>query len=600
MRRAAIVLLLALTACASPPAERTFDWEPWGAAAFRRAADERRPILVNVVAEWCHWCHVMDDQTYGDSRVAQLLAERFVTVRVDSDARPDIAERYQNFGWPATAVLTPDARPILERRGYQEADTFLELLRGVVSDLDAGRPIARRAAPPPRPIAARDLVDAGALAEERLDGFYDAAAGGWGRQKYPLGAAVEFVVLRDHLDGTESGRAAMLTTLAGWEQIVDPVWGGLYQYSERGDWKHPHFEKIAAVQAEGIDGFVRAYRTTSDERWLRGARAIERYIAAFLTGDDGRFLTSQDADVGAHDADTPWIDGNDYFPLPDAERRALGVPWIDRHAYADRNGWIITALARLHQATGDETTLARALSSADQVIARHALHPGQTGSRDGFRHAEDDRSGILHLADQVALGRAFLALYESTGESIWRRRAIDLASTVEERFADAGTGALFAHTEIEGAVGAFAERRHPFRENARAARWYLQLHAFTQDVAWRQRAERILRAIGERPLIRRQGRRVSDFALAIRELGSPPVHIAVVGRATDEGRGALHAEALRAWHPNRIVEVLAPGGLYPDVDQPALYVCTANACSAPLDLDDVRAGKLSALLAATR
>ena len=125
MRALALCGFLGLAGCAAatPPAaslespEAQFAFVDFDAAAFDRARSENKIVLIDVVADWCHWCHVMDDKTYGDARVRALLAEHFVVIRVDSDTNPDIAERYLAWGWPATAILTPNAEPVMELRG---------------------------------------------------------------------------------------------------------------------------------------------------------------------------------------------------------------------------------------------------------------------------------------------------------------------------------------------------------------------------------------------------------------------------------------------------------------------------------------------------
>ena len=110
MRLARAAALALLAGCATQPAGiASVAWQDWNAATFARAKAENRLILVDVVAEWCHWCHVMDKTTYVNADVAAAIAADYVAVRVDSDARPDVAERYRDWGWPATAVMTPDA-----------------------------------------------------------------------------------------------------------------------------------------------------------------------------------------------------------------------------------------------------------------------------------------------------------------------------------------------------------------------------------------------------------------------------------------------------------------------------------------------------------
>ncbi len=129
--------------------------------------------------------------------------------------------------------------------------------------------------------------------------------------------------------------------------LIDPVWGGVYQYSEAGSWTHAHFEKIMSFQAQYLRQYSQAYALWKDPKYLAAARNIERYLAEFLTSPDGAFYVSQDADLD-HD-----IDGHKYYALSDGERRKLGMPRIDKNLYARENGWAISGLAAYYNVTND-------------------------------------------------------------------------------------------------------------------------------------------------------------------------------------------------------------------------------------------------------
>ncbi|MCA9701013.1 MAG: DUF255 domain-containing protein, partial [Myxococcales bacterium] len=173
---------------------------------------------------------------------AALLREHFVTIRVDSDARPDVAERYREWGWPATAFLTPDAQPVLALRGFKNPETFGALLRELVADRDAGT-LSQRTSPDDevRPVEG-ELGPVLAHATAQIDGFYDEALGGWGRrQKYPFPGPLEHALWRVRIHGERQGLQRAALTLENEKKINDPVWGGVFQYSVDGDWDHPHY-----------------------------------------------------------------------------------------------------------------------------------------------------------------------------------------------------------------------------------------------------------------------------------------------------------------------------------------------------------------------
>jgi len=196
-------------------ARSVVEWAPWQRATFLRARAENRLILVNVVATWCHWCHVMEETTYADPEVAELLATHFVTIRVDSDARPDVAERYREWGWPATGFLSPDAQPVLELRGYRNPREFAKLLRSLVADRDAGELAHREAPLVAQPSGAVALADVRSFVVAQLDHYFEPELGGWGkRQRYPWPAPVEHALGRARARGETIWHERALLTLA--------------------------------------------------------------------------------------------------------------------------------------------------------------------------------------------------------------------------------------------------------------------------------------------------------------------------------------------------------------------------------------------------
>lgn len=555
-------------------------WASWSAEAFEQAEAENRIILINVVASWCHWCHVMDEKTYANPEVASLLREHFVTLRVDSDARPDVAERYRAWGWPATAVLTPTARPVLELRGFQEPEAFASLLRELIAERDAGK-LRRKSRPQAKPAAASssDLETLRVESIAQLDRYYEATAGGWGqKQKYPFSAPLEHALWRERIHGETQWRARAIKTLAGQAQLVDPVWGGMYQYSLRGDWDHPHYEKITAIQAGALTSFSIGARVTSDPRWLDSAQQVRNYMNTFMRDPDGGYATSQDADYRPENGEA--VSGIEYYALPDQARRELGTPRIDANVYADLNGLMIRGLVELSIAADDPEALADAVAATRRLIDTHRDERGL------FRHgATDDANAIRYLRDQAAMLWALMALHRATADDAWAREAAALADALIAALQGPDTGGLFAHTPDPAAVGILAERRMPLEENALAARGLLRLDRVMNDhgttsTPYLEAARQAVQAVA--PLREGEGRIIGTYVLALEELTQPSVDITVVGPAGDEKTDALHRAALRYPEPRGRVERSLPGERYPDIGKPAVYLCTANSCSAPI------------------
>src|SRR4030095_7352318 len=254
-------------------------------------------------------------------------------------------------------------------------------------------------------------------------------------------------------DATATRRARQ--TLDAAIALIDPVWGGVFQYSETGSWQKAHFEKIMSFQAQYLRQYSQAYALWKDQRYLRAARDIERYLVAFLQSPDGAFYVSQDADL---DHDT---DGHKYYALGDAERRRLGMPRIDKNLYARENGWAISGLTAYYNVANDPKALAIAERAAKWVIDNRALPDG------GFRHGEKDRGGPF-LGDTLAMGQAFLDLYAATGNRDWLNsaaRAGDFVAT----FRDEAGGFVTSKT-AEGKTGVLAKPAKPIDDQVQVAR----------------------------------------------------------------------------------------------------------------------------------
>lgn len=489
---------------------------PWANETFARARVEQRILVVTVSTTWCHWCHVMKGETYGDERVARALAMRFLPVDVDADARPDLAERFRDYHWPATAFLTSDGTPILALRGYRSPTQFLAILADVERQVARGGPYAGFSDPnhgEDAPMAAdRDgLVALRRQLLRQLDRHYDEVAGGWGRpQKYPLAEPIEYGLLV----APQGGRALVaeqraLFTLDRMQALVDPIDGGMYQYSLEGRWDRWHPEKIMEVNAGALGVYADAYGRTGDARWRTAAQQIRRWLRETMQTTDGTYRASQDADA-------PGMKGEQYYRILDREgRRRHGVPRTDDRIYARENGIVIQALVRLHRATGDASALADARRAARSILATHAMPSG------ALRHAAEATSAPLLLLDQVAMGRALLALHQADLDETWLAAAVSIANDMEVRFGAGDGGGYFDATSDPAAGGTLAERRRSLEGNARAARLLLALASLQAESSWRDRALGAIRSVSRPDLIAKSWRRVGGLLLAVEQALAP-------------------------------------------------------------------------------
>jgi uncharacterized protein YyaL (SSP411 family) len=328
-------------------------WHEWGEEAFARAKAEDKPVLLDIGAVWCHWCHVMDRESYENSETAKIINKHFVAVKVDRDERPDVDTRYQSAvqaisgqgGWPLTAFLTPEGKPYFGgtyfppedrhgRPGFPRvlltmAESFMKR-RDEVND-SAGSVMAAiehnesfsGGAGNPGPELVAKLV-ASVLKQ------FDARSGGFGSQpKFPHSGAIDLLLdASSRVSGGantaagEQAKRAALVTLEKMSRggIYDHLAGGFHRYSVDERWVVPHFEKMAYDNSELLKNYVHAFQTYVEPESARVAKEIIRWMDDWLSDrEQGGFYASQDADFSLDD------DG-DYFTWTRDEAAAVLNP----------------------------------------------------------------------------------------------------------------------------------------------------------------------------------------------------------------------------------------------------------------------------------
>jgi uncharacterized protein YyaL (SSP411 family) len=579
----ALVSAAVTTAGATVPgAAKTVDWRTsWSDSAFTQAGRERKFVLLDLHAVWCHWCHIMDTTTYADPAVKAVIAEHYVAVSVDADSDPALTSRYGDWGWPATIVLAADGTEIVKRRGYIAPAQMLSLLDAIVADPSPGPSVG----------TALKVVNTGAVSltekdraalTETADALYDVANAGWGTEhKYIDAAAVEW-----SFAAVDSGNQLAMTkvrrTLDANQKLIDPVWGGVFQYSDQVDWTSPHYEKLLSYQADDLRLYSEAYSRWHRKTDLEAAQKLYSYLTTFLSAPDGAFYVSQDADVSAK------MTGKEFYAKDDTARRAAGMPKIDVHEYSRETGWAVRALCKYYDVTGDATALTRAERGAKWALSARQI-PGGGFSHGDTGHAADGTTPAgPFLDDNISMTQAFLALYRSTGNREWLKAAVATLDFIDKKLRDPRAGYISSQP-ISNTRGVFREPVRDVAQNAAVVRTASMLGHYTA-------AERHLR------IARHAMKYLSSFAaaasdqfrpdilLADHELSMAPIHITVVGGKDDPAAQALHAAALQYptdylqvdWWDRREGKLPDPSITYPELKRPAAFACTANACSTPV------------------
>lgn len=585
---AVIVMLMGFGAAQTSP---SLQWQSWSNDVFAQARQEHRFVLLDLEAVWCHWCHVMNANTYSNPSVIKVLQSKYILVKVDQDSRPDLSNRYEDYGWPATIVFDGSGQEIVKRRGYLPPEEMLSMLKAIIDDPSPGPSVEAEAKlEAPSTAGLSDAVHKH-LQANFLAG-YDEKNGSWGfNQKFLDWDSVEYAMALARRDHDAHAQQMAQHTLAGQLNLLDPAWGGVYQYSTDGDWNHPHFEKIMQMQAENLRIYSLAYAWRHDPAYLHAAQEIRRYLKTFLTSPEGAFYTSQDADVveGKHSAR--------YFALHDAQRRSRGIPRVDQHIYARENGWAITGMVALYGADGDASVLEDALRATRWVLANRALPDG------GFRHDARDVAGP-YLGDTIAMARAFLALYGATGDREWLQRTETAMKFIGANFRDQrGLGFVTSKTATDQAYQPHAQRD----ENVAVARAANLLFHDTAEKSFQDMAEQAMRYLAADPIVERLP--ASSALLADMELGSEPLHLTIVGPKDDPAAHELFQAALAypssykrlEWWDQREGPLPNPDVQYPALQKPAAFICTSRTCSSPVfKIEDLTARIDRLLMAGTQ
>src|SRR5512139_1591263 len=456
--------------------ETAVRWSGWEPEALARAAAEGKLIFLDIGATWCHWCHVLDRTSLSDPRVVRMLNEDYIAVRVDTDRRPDINDRYNQGGWPTTAVLLPDGQ-LLTGATYLPPDALAAVLEKCrdfyrkdrnrvdeyIHNTSARTQEGGERGDRPEIPRAEDL----ALVQHAVLAAYDPAHPGFFREpKFPVTDILAF--LRD-LWAAEAGKEAgdrllaVLRTMAA-SAVYDPVEGGFFRYATRRDWSVPHYEKMLAENAELLSLYAAAWERTGEAAFSSAGYGILRFLFTKLYDPaTGAFFASQDAD-------------EEYYPFPAEARSHAAPPPVDRTVFSEYNAKAVSALVASHRAfgapsgedAGGDSLLARASLLARRL--RETLWDPAAGQARFLPRAGEGRDvprGLL--ADHVAVATAYLDLHEETGSDEylrWAGESLDFAVATLYREEAAG---FFDRRPAPGDFGNLAVPVYPFAANAQMA-----------------------------------------------------------------------------------------------------------------------------------
>ncbi len=342
-------------------ARNPVDWYPWGDAAFERARAENKPVFLSVGYATCHWCHVMERESFEDADVARLMNGIFVCVKVDREERPDIDAVYMSVtqalsghgGWPMTVILTPDKQPFFagtyfpkqSRHGRPGMIELATAIREAWTErrhevVQSANEIMTRI----RSLRDQDGVEEApgqSIVDEafvQLQSQFDAVNGGFGRApKFPMPHNLSFLLRFAHRTGRNDALAMVEKTLTAMRRggLYDHVGFGFHRYSTDERWFLPHFEKMLYDQAMLAIAYTEAYQVTRKDSYKNTAEEIVAYVLRDMTDRDGGFYSAEDADSeGEEGKFYQWT----YAEIVDALGETDAVLWCDvYHAEKDGN-----------------------------------------------------------------------------------------------------------------------------------------------------------------------------------------------------------------------------------------------------------------------
>jgi uncharacterized protein len=539
-------------------AENPVDWYPWGEEALSRARDENKPILVSIGYAACHWCHVMERESFEDPRIAELMNERFVCIKVDREERPDVDAIYMDAvqamtgrgGWPLNAFLTPEGVPYYAGTYFPPEPrhgmpSWPQVVIGVANAWqdqreeieETGRQILPRLAGAANLPPAEGEMDPAGLdaAVGVLRRGYDQAHGGFSASapKFPAASAIEFLLRRGE-------RQMALHTLRAMASggMYDQIGGGFSRYSVDARWVIPHFEKMLYDNALLARAYLHGFQVSGEPFFARVCTETLDWALRDLRQEEGGFAS-------ALDADSEGEEGRFYVWTPDEVRAALGDEALAEAAFSYfgltgppnfEGRWAPVRAASDPEAMGEIKARLRAareqrvwpalddkrLTAWNALMISALADAGAALERQDYtdaavacaefiwRDMRDGEGRLLrtynrgqarlgaYLEDHAYLLEALLTLYETTFDPRWFAAARELAETILARFSDAENGGFFATADDHELL--IARRKEledaPIPAGASSAAFgLLRLSALTGEHRYEEAALGVLRLL---------------------------------------------------------------------------------------------------------
>ena len=630
-------------------ANNPVSWYAWGNEPFARAAREHKPVLLSVGYSTCHWCHVMERESFEDLAVARSLNENFIAIKVDREERPDVDGIYLaavealtgEGGWPMTVVLTPERQPFFGGT-YFPRDRFLDMLQQLRRAYDkeparvasAAKELTRAVQENAQPVGPGILPGPDAIREaaERLARSYDPVHGGFGgAPRFPTPVNLELLLRYQRRTGDAQALKMVVHTLESMAAggIYDQLGGGFHRYSTDAQWLKPHFEKMLYDNAQLAAVYLEAWQLTGRADFSRVVRETLDFVLREMTDPRGGFWSASDADSPGPKGEE--IEGYFFTWTPREIEAALGKQRAAAVAAAygvtaggdldgrsilrragevpeDARRQLLAARGRRAQPAIDRKIIPSWNGLMISALARAGFALGEPRYTTAAVRAAEDVLARFHekdrfLDDYAALAQGLIDLDEATHDPRWLTKAIALHRSLDARFHDSAGGGYFLTPE--GKPGLLVREKPAYdgvmpAGNSIAALNLLALSELTGDARLRKRAEEVMAAFATRLPAMPAMLAALDWSL------DQPLEVVLVLPQGNAGRELLDV-LRRAYLPNAVRAVASEGpdlakqaGLVPLLEgkgahrsKATAYVCRKNVCDLPTSEPSTFASQLA-------
>lgn len=457
-------------------AEEKLKWMKWNRATFNKAKKEKKPVLLDIYGVWCHWCHVAQNTTYANKNVIKMINSNFIPIKVDTDRRPDINERYNQGGWPTTAILTargefitggtyfPPHRMLelleLTKRYYDEKKMMLESkeIKEQLSIKEVKGKISQDIIP--------EIVTS-------LTGYVDYDYGGFGIQpKFPFPELMELFINQYKKTKDKKLLKVITLTLDGMLGIYDGVEGGFFRYSVTREWSVPHFEKLLETNTKLVVNYIHAFEITKNEKYKEIAEGVLDYIENNLL-DKKKFYF-----YGSQDAD------EEYYKLGANKREVRKKPHVDKTLFVNLNCYAIMAFLEAARVLEDK--------KYEDIALKVISHLLKNCKQNGMCHYYDGKPFDLGLlTDQVPMILALAKACKITKNNKYLKEAERLVKYVKKNFMHSA-GVFLDRIVKPTDVGYLKQRNVSLVDNLLLSQALTKLSELTENKEYKKMAERIL------------------------------------------------------------------------------------------------------------